>query len=333
YVVEEFEPEVRALFRRVDPGEHWNEAYDLTQFPTHLEFLASPEASTRTSQLLAGEVDLITGVIPEDMDRINNGSGVSVEAFPTDRTMMLMMRNDVAPFDSVEFRKAMNYATDASVIIETVLSGFGQQTAQVTPPSWNGDNPDLMATGDENPYPFDLDRAEQLVEESGYAGAELELVGPNGRYMKDVEVLQALAGQISQLPNVDVEATALDQSTWRDQISPELEAKPAFGFFGFGSSPPDAAVKIGRNLTCGRRNSDFSTFCDERLDAMYDEAQAATEAEERRQILEEANRFLVEDLAACVPLYFQSHLYGVSERISFTGIPQEEVYWYAVTRP
>lgn len=328
YRLDEFEPDVRASFVRLDPDEYWNDDVDLSNFPERLTYISSGEASTRVNQLLANETHIIEDVQPEDIQRIENNDGTSIRDVTTDRTMMLMMRYDVEPFDSLEFRRAMNHAVDKSAIIDAILDGYGEVTHQVTPESWFGHNPGLL---EEDPYPYDPQRAEQLIEESGHAGEQITLAVPQGRYLKDSEVGQAIAGQIDSLSNISVDVEIRSWSSHRDLIAPELEQKPAFHFFGFGSAPPDASIKIDRNFTCETLETDFSTFCDEDVDALSQQAENTTDQEERRQILAEANRVLIEEKAACVPIYFQAALYGVNtDVVDFTPIQQEEVYWFSM---
>jgi peptide/nickel transport system substrate-binding protein len=241
--------------------------------------------------------------------------------------MMLMMKYDVEPFSNLQFRRALNHAIDKETLINTVLEGLGQVTHQVTPETWFGHDPGLL---EEDMYPYDPERAEQLIDESGYANEEITLAVPQGRYLKDSEVGQAIAGQLDALSNLSVDVEIREWSTHRDLIAPEYDEAPAFHFFGFGSAPNDASIKIDRNFTCGRLDTDFSIFCDEDIDALSQEAAETLDVEERREILQEANRVVMEK-AACVPIYFQAALYGANtDVVDFTPIPKEEIYWFSM---
>lgn len=47
-------------------------------------------------------------------------------------------------------------------------------------------------------YPYDPDKAKELLEEAGYASDELELIGEAGRWPKDKKLIEAVAGQLDQ---------------------------------------------------------------------------------------------------------------------------------------
>lgn len=180
-------------------------------------------------------------------------------------------------------------------------------------------------------YPYDPDRAEELIEQSGYAGEEITLTVPQGRYLLDAEVGTAIAGQIDNLSNLTCNEEIQDYSTFRDRIAPELENKPPMAFWGFGSAPPDASIKIDRNFTTGRLDTDFSAFSDPEIDEISERAATTTDAAEREQILQEANRLIMEK-AACIPLYFQGSIYGVNtDVVDFQPIPQQEIYYFSMS--
>lgn len=328
YQLTDFEPDIIATFERVDPEEYWDDETDLGAFPENITYIASGEPSTRINQLLAEESHIVEDLQPEDVGRVEEAEHAEIRDVETDRTMMLMMRYDVEPFSNLEFRQAMNHAVDREALVESVLEGYGEVTYQITPETWFGHNPDI----EENPpYEYDPEQAEQLIEESGYAGEEIELAVPQGRYLKDSEVGQAIAGQIDSLPNITCNVTIRDWATHSDMISPALEEAPPFHFFGFGSAPADASIKIDRNFTCATLDSDFSVFCEEEIDELSEQAANTINEDEREEILQEANRVVVDDYAACVPMYFQSALYGVNTNVvDFTPIQQEEIYWFSM---
>ncbi len=54
-------------------------------------------------------------------------------------------------------------------------------------PSFFGFNPDVKA------YPYDPDKAASLLKEAGAQGATVELIGTAGRWLKDRELVEAVA--------------------------------------------------------------------------------------------------------------------------------------------
>ena len=66
------------------------------------------------------------------------------------------------PFDDVKVRQALNYAIDRETLATVLLSGVVTPTSKILPPGFPAYNPDLEG------YPYDPDKARQLLTESKY---------------------------------------------------------------------------------------------------------------------------------------------------------------------
>jgi peptide/nickel transport system substrate-binding protein len=84
------------------------------------------------------------------------------------------------PTDDVAVRRALIHATDRGTVTRSVTLGFGALAASLLVPGTVGYNPEL-----ENMYPFDIAKANQLLDEAGYAR------GDDGfRYSSDGRLLE-----------------------------------------------------------------------------------------------------------------------------------------------
>jgi peptide/nickel transport system substrate-binding protein len=284
---------------------------------------ASSESSTRVNRLLAEESDIVTNVPPQEVSRIESSDVASVNPVPSARIIFLQMRYDVEPFSSQQFRQAMNYAVDLEGIIENVLNGFGSPTGQPTLEAFTGYNPNV------EPYPYDPDQAEQLVEESGHAGVEITLQTPIGRYLKDVEVAQAAANQIDSLSNVSCELQQREFSSLvQDITTGNIEDKPHFNLLGWGNGEFDASQTIIPLLAS---NGALTILKNDEVDTLIEEAQNAADPDERESILQEANA-LLHDLAPWVFMHQQFSVYGVSNDIEWQPRNDEFIDADTVTR-
>jgi len=274
-----------------------------------LEYRGAPEASARVNQLIAGESDLAVNIPPQDVSRVEGNDGTSIDPVAALRMPFFAMVNTKEPFDSVKFRQAMNLAIDNVSIIENVLNGFGKPSNQPTQEGVFGYNPDI-----EN-YPQDYERAETLVEESGYAGAEITLHTPTGRYLKDVEVAQAVVSQIDELPNVTANVKQRDTNSLFSELSPSLDKGPACYMVGYANAISDASYVIEPLLTEGGSSTSWEH---EETQALFEEAQSEPDTDKREQLLQELNQKF-HDLAPWIFLHQQSNLYGVSDRLDWTA--------------
>nr|WP_148415242.1 ABC transporter substrate-binding protein [Haloferax sp. KTX1] len=287
-----------------------------------LTFRAASEASTRVNQLLQGETDLIVNVPPQEVQRVTNSDNARVAAAPSTRIIYNGMRYDVEPFDSMEFRQAMNYAIDLESIVQNVLGGFGAQTGQPTLPEFVGHDPDI------DPYPYDPDQAEQLVEESGYAGAEIELHTPVGRYLKDLEVAQAVAGYIDELPNVTATVRQRDFGSLVDELlAGSIEARPPWFLIGWGEATFDGGLVMEALLAS---EGTLTTWQNEEFDALLEQA-GNQSGEEREATLQEANA-MAHEQCPWIFLNQQYSVYGVSNVIAWEARSDERIDAYAMSQ-
>lgn len=308
YELVEYEEGEFILLERFD--DYWGEQPDVTQ----VEIIAASEDSTRVGQLEAGETDIISAVPPADAGRIEGADDLSIADEGSTRILMLPMRNDVEPFTSREFRQAMNFAIDLEEMIEEVLQGFGQATSQPTLPGYFGYDPEL------DPYPYDPEQAEQLVEESGFAGAEIEIEYPAGRYLLNDELAQAAAGYIDELDNVSCEAVSRDFGTLAGELTDgDIETTPPFFNIGWGNTTFDASQTLLPFLT---EDGALSHYSNDEMEQLMEDQGVEADPDERERMLQEANRLAHED-AAWVFLNQEFLVYGISDRIDWEPRPDE----------
>jgi peptide/nickel transport system substrate-binding protein len=290
--------------------EYWGEVPEVTDATLN----ASSESSTRVNRLLAEESEIVTNVPPQEVSRVEGSDVASINPVPSTRIIFLQMRYDVEPFSNQQFRQALNYAVDVPSIVENVLNGFGSVTGQPTLEQFTGYNPDV------EPYPHDPAQAEQLVEESGFAGAEITLETPIGRYLKDVEVAQAAASQIDSLSNVSCEVRQREFSSLvQDLTTGNIEDKPNFNLLGWGNGEFDGAQTIIPLLTS---QGSLTILKNDEVDSMIEEAQNEPDPEKREEILQETNA-LLHDLAPWVFMHQQFSVYGVANDVSWQPRPDE----------
>ncbi|MCH7661360.1 MAG: twin-arginine translocation signal domain-containing protein [Euryarchaeota archaeon] len=311
YQLEEYEADVQAVYTRFD--DYWGEE---PPFET-VRFNAAAESSSRVGALQTGESDLVVNVPPTDVETVDTEEGIEIRNVTSFRNIFLVMKSEIEPFDSQEFRQAMNYAVDNEGIINSVLGGFGQPMTQPIPEGLFGYNPDL------DPYEQDQALAEELVEESGYAGEEITLQSMEGRYLNDAEVAQTAASQIDQLENVDCEIEIVPFDAISDAASegPDFEEIP-FYLIGWGNPTGDADYGLSPWFTSGGGQYNF---VDEELDERLIESQQIDDEDEREATLQEINADIREE-APWVFLHLEESIYGVRDDLEWEPLQDESIY-------
>ena len=205
-----------------------------------LEWKVIPEASTRSAELIAGNVDVITNVPPDQHQAINDGGTAEVKGVSGTRRMYVgynlgdefASTPDGQILQDTDVRVALQYAIDVPTICQTLLAfDCARASSMVNPPN---DNANLT------PYPYDPEMAKKLLDEAGYPAGddgvrfEMGMMAGKGRYLNDVNVVLAIA---QYLTDVGVKVN-LQQMEWGSEFVPMLrehKVGPLF-FVGTGGS-------------------------------------------------------------------------------------------------
>jgi peptide/nickel transport system substrate-binding protein len=136
-------------------------------------FRIIPDPVVRTQALRTGGIDLLDDPPTDELDKFAKDSQYSVTGTYTPSYQYFGFRLDRAPFSDLRVRRALSYAVDFDVIVRKVLRGYGvRATGQIPPTSW-------AYTPKVQRYPYNPERAKQLLAEAGYAP------GPDGILQKD----------------------------------------------------------------------------------------------------------------------------------------------------
>lgn len=150
--------------------DYWGGAPDLKPVgPACVEkaiFRIIPEASTRVAALLAGEVDIIQSVPSELIDTLAQTPGIQVKTAPGTQPQWLQLNVTNPLFQDVGVRQAMNYAVDKDLIVEAIYGGRAVPLPGPLSPFNNFVNKDLA------PYPYDPDKALELLAEAGWSDSD-----------------------------------------------------------------------------------------------------------------------------------------------------------------
>ncbi|HBY95156.1 MAG: ABC transporter substrate-binding protein [Ardenticatenaceae bacterium] len=189
YKLVEYVPGQYAIAER--RSDYWNPNREI--YLNKITLRVIPEDGARVAALLSGEFQAIERVPVEMVPVISNTVGFKMIDIPSVRPIFVAFRVTKPPFDDLKMRQAAMYALDFNLINNTVYNGFGKVLATVN-------HPEVPCTLTSlQPWPYDPDKAKQLLAEAGYTegkGPEITLLGPNGRYLKDKEFTEAVADQL-----------------------------------------------------------------------------------------------------------------------------------------
>lgn len=268
-----------------------------------VEFAYFDDANAVNSAMLTGTIDVVGTVqAPESLAEFEGDDYQIIEG-TTNGEVVLSFNNDEGPFTDVRVRQAARYAIDHPTLLDTCWAGRGELIGSMVPPTdpWYEDR-----TGD---YPFDIDKAEELLADSDNEGVEVRLRIPSLPYA-------VACGTVveSMLEDAGFEVT-IDElefpATWLEEV---FTAKDFDMSIVSHVEPRDMEAVFGNpNYYTGYGIAEVS--------ALFDEARAGSE-DEYVEKMAEAAALISEDAAADF-LFVLPNLIVATPDI--TGLPENAV--------
>jgi peptide/nickel transport system substrate-binding protein len=258
------------------------------------------EGTTRVTGLKNDELNLIRDVPPDQVETIMSFENVNFQEVVGYTINMMALRTDRPPFDDVNIRKAVCYATPLEAIMENIVGITGIQSRNTTvPPNMPG-----SASEELEPVPYDLNRAKELMAASSMPdgfSTKLNVSAPN-----DVWVPQAIAVQEALREiNIDVEIV---QYAYADFITLQ-QAGDYEGIMNFqwGSDFPDAAgnlLPLFLSTNVPPQNNHFY-YSNPEVDRLLNESEGELDQEIRHERLREVQKLISDDQPAIFLEHFK----------------------------
>lgn len=127
-----------------------------------IEIVAVPDGTARVQAVLSGRMDVAIAIGPDEAEQIA-ASGGSFLSFSTGQIANVTFNSlSESPFQDVRVRRALNMAVNREVLVEVLTAGQSTPANQPATRTTLGYDPSLP------PFPYDPQRAKQLLEEAGY---------------------------------------------------------------------------------------------------------------------------------------------------------------------
>ena len=174
------------------------------------KFIGDP--STQIASVKAGDIDVIAyDVSPENALLLEKDPGFKVLNGYTTTEVILSTNNSRKPFDDIRVRRAMAYAIDRSALIQGAMSGYGIPIGSHMDPG----NPyyvDLTST-----YPYDPEKAKQLLAEAGYGDGFEAVIKLPERYVYAKRTGEIIADMFSRV-GIRLKIELIEWGQWVDRV-------------------------------------------------------------------------------------------------------------------
>ena len=298
----------QSITSEINP-DYWGTAASIPSFTVRV----IPDAQTALAALQNGEVHLVLDILPEQVGLVPQFKSVPATEFS-----YIAFNTYIPELSSPEVRIAMNMAIDKELLAETIYEGFARPNqAQHMAPGSTGFNPDV------GPYPYDPDRARELLAAAGYTdGFEVTLNIPIGRYLRAEESGRLIAQQLRDV-GLDVALRLWEWNEYRGAGRvPGTEEDALDLKYGWNSNEWFDAARVASHVTCGGRSS---KICDEFVTEQYEIGATVVDQDTRNAAYEAAWARLHENPHA-IYLLQQDLIYGMSEYLNWDPRLDDEYY-------
>jgi len=138
--------------------DYWDGAPALQQ----LIFRPLVDEQTRITEFLAGGVDVIFDVPPDNIDQVKSTPDAVFLEQPGPHVWWVTLNTKQPPFDNVLVRQAANYAVNKDALTQDILKGTATRAVGPIPPALTWAYTDQVTQ-----YNYDPARATQLLQQSG----------------------------------------------------------------------------------------------------------------------------------------------------------------------
>ena len=308
FMLRQREPGVRTTFER-NPS-WWGRFEGNVQ---KVVFTPVGSDATRSAALIAGDIDLMQDVPPQDIARIESNPALRLAHGVENRLIFFAMdqwRDQLLyaslearnPFKDVRVRQALQLAIDAETIKTSIMRGQSLPTGCLATAVIGCKATELEARAGP-----DLPRARKLMAEAGNAdGFELTLDCPNDRYVNDAAICVAMVGLLARI-NVKLRVDARPKSIYFPKV---LSGDTSFYLIGWGGGATDPQIVMDTllhspNVALKKGADNISRTGDSQLDAWIDAAASELEVPARESLIRQVQRRVAER-AYYLPLHRQT---------------------------
>lgn len=200
-----------------------------------------PDAAAGESLIKAGQADVVFNPPPNDLSALGADTGLRVLRLPSDRTVFISINtldSRVPALQKREVRQALNYAVDKDALIKNLT--FGATVKDDAPIA-----PGVFGYCKVGSYPYDPAKAKRMLAQAGAGNMQVTFRSPQGRYIADYQVAQAIAGNLRAVGvSVDL-PNPPDWKTYQAQVLlPPEQSTTDLALRGWAPSVLDASQQM-----------------------------------------------------------------------------------------
>ena len=274
------------------PG-YWDEG---KPYLDELVFKVLTDSNARVLQLQGGELDIATDVPFNQIEPLSANPDYVLVPDAVAKIDYIGLNVTRPPLDDQKLRQAINYAVDKDAIVKNVLFGAGQPATSYLP-LMPGHDPDAKG------YPYDLEKAKQLVAESaGKDGFKFELLTGVGDAVGS-QVCQLVAASLAQIGGT-VTITQVEPGIFTERVNEKQDFDAYKGYYTTDIIDPDELTAFAV-YSKGGAKAVWTGYKNDEVEKLVEDAETELDPEKRQEIYNKIQAIHLDD-APFIFLYYPS---------------------------
>ncbi len=279
-------------------------------------------ASTRELALRNGDVHAIEIAASKDAITRMRRANMEVDLTAPANAFILYFNPTIKPFDNIDVRKALSYATDRKSMLQFLGEEVSGEELSPLPSGYLGHNKNVAK------YDFDPKKAKELLAKAGFPNgfSATVIVSNNNIYLPPMQIIQDQWRKVG----VDLKLDVVDHPTYHRQIRQNLNPVVIYGAYRY---PLDGNRYLNEffhsRSTIGKptASTNFSHY--EKVDELLNKAQTEKDLKKRIEYWEQAQAIIMDD-AMAIPLFTRKYAMARSPKLDL-GHPQQSYAFYTFT--
>jgi len=297
YMLETFEPGVRAKFKRFDA--YWKK--DRAHFDA-VEMLSIVDPTARTNALVTGEVDVIDRVELKTVNLLKRRKNITVQTTDGTQHYTFVMDTRAAPYSDVNVRLALKHAIDREELVSKILQGYG--SVGNDHPIGRG-QPFFAADLDQRSY--DPDKAKFHLKEAGMDKLDVTLKSSDAAFAGAVDAA-VLFSESAKAANIDVKVERVPNDGYWSNVWMQ---EPFCACYWGGRPTVDWMMSTAYK---GGVNWNDAYWTNERFDKVLLEARSELDDAKRTEMYTELQGLVRDDGGTIIPMFAQ-YVFAMSDKV------------------
>jgi len=281
-----------------------NEDYYLQGVPylDEVTFKMSANTDAAFLELRAGSIDILPYLTDAQAGQLPEG--YELKAGSMNLIQGMFLNNEMPPFDNALVRKALCYAVDRQAVIDMVAGGRGNVIGTNMFPGFK----DYYDAELVNAYPYDPQKAKDLLAEAGYKdGLSFTITVPSN-YQYHVDTAQIVIEQLKQV-GVTADIQLVEWASWLSDVYKAKDYQATLSGLAAEMAPRKALERFQSDA-----DNNFMNYKNEEFDRIYQLVEKTTVEEERISYYKQLEALLTKD-AVAVYLQDPYQMTAVSDKL------------------